>query len=664
MLFALLLVNTTELEAQTDSLYIEETTITSSLRTSALKSIPLTGTEVDLAKIQKMPAIFGNTDPLNFIKTFAGVQTGSEYDSGIYIQGCDNGHNNLNINGVPVFGATHLFGLFSVFNPSHFGEMKFSRSTPVIGTSNRLGGEITMNLPDTTRYPVTGDLSIGLISSQGTFRFKLGNKAYLHISARQSYMNLLYQKWLQVDGEPLRYGFNDFNATFCADLTDKDRIWADAYLGNDKMDMGTMKYNISIGAKWGNATGALHWNHTGENANFRNSIFASRYGIENAIIQNDIRLQIPSDITALGYKGQVRWKDITLGTDITYYVTRPQNPEYEDSNTSDTAQVPVQKGLEGDIYAGYARNLSGNWKIDAGIKGSFFTNLGTAPDFRLSPSLMVSYNAYHLGKAYASYGWQHQYVFQAGLSNIGLPFDFWFLAGSYSKPQSAHTFSLGYEKTFFNGMFSVNADLYYKSLDNQVEYHGDIFDFLSKDYDLERYLHSGKGLNYGVNLMVQKQSGALTGWISYSLGRALRKFNDPEYPGIYPANHERIHEMNAVCSYDLRRWNFSGNFVFASGLPFTAPEAFYISSGMLVTQYGEHNSARMRPYIRLDLAVNFKLTDKGRTESGLNASVYNVLGRNNEVMWKLDVNEQNEFYYRPVAYIMRIMPSISYYYRF
>ena len=164
--------------------------------------------------------------------------------------------------------------------------------------------------------------------------------------------------------------------------------------------------------------------------------------------------------------------------------------------------------------------------------------------------------------------------------------------------------------------------------------------------------------------MLHKQSGSLTGWVSYSWGRALRRFNNPEYTGVYPANHERIHEFNAVCSYKYRDWDFSGTFICASGRPFTAPESYYLSSGKIIMSYGEHNACRMRPYIRMDLSVTYTLNKNEKYENGLNLSIYNVLARKNDVMYKLKINKSNQFAYQPLSFMLRLVPSISYYHKF
>lgn len=228
-LLALPALSGVEAGAQTDSLYMEldSTTLVTRRHTSAIKTVSGGVTQISLSQIQSMPKILGSTDPVNFIKNLPGVQTSSEYDSGIHIQGCDNAHNDISLAGVPIYGANHLFGFFSVFNPSHYTKMSFSRSA----RSNRLGGTLKMELSDTLRHPVSGEVSIGIMSSQGTIGFRCGRKSHLRLSARQSYMNLLYKKWLMIEISPIRYGFGDYNVSWLFTPTPDDRIWLEGYWG-------------------------------------------------------------------------------------------------------------------------------------------------------------------------------------------------------------------------------------------------------------------------------------------------------------------------------------------------------------------------------------------------------------------------------------------------
>ena len=663
-LLFLLCVLRQEAGAQTDSLYLDldAATHVGKRNTSSIQKIDGGSLRVNLDQIQNLPKILGNTDPLSFVRMLPGVQTGSEYDSGINIQGCDNAHNDFSISGVPVFGATHLFGLFSVFNPSHYRNMTFSPSALSAAGANRLGGVLRMELPDTLAGKVGGDLSVGIMSSQGTIGIRTGKKSYLHLSARHSYLNLLYKRWLIMDNDPIRYSFGDYNLTWYVAPTSDDRVWIDLYAGNDSASILANNYNVGLSADWGNLIGALHWEHKGKYCQLDQSVYMSGYRTKVLVEQSPASVEIPSGIGAAGYKAKVAWKEFMFGADVTGYKAMPQSPVHEGLYGESSASES-QTGLEADIWADYTYHFPHDISLTAGLKASAFLSPEKEFSWGLSPLVVLAWNGYNYGSVNLSYGIQRQYVFQTGLSNIGIPMDFWFLAGKHSAPQMAHSASLGYKVEVLGGEVALSADLYYKRLHNQVEYKGDLFDLFTSVYSLDNHLLKGKGHNYGVNLMLHKQSGKFTGWISYSIGRALRSFGHPDYPGIYPANHERIHDLSAVASYDLGKWNFSGNFVLATGRPFTPPEAFYITSGSIITKYGDHNSCRLRSYIRLDISVNRSFIKNDRMENGVNLSVYNVLARKNEVMWRLNVVDER-YAYRPISFFLQVMPSVSYYHKF
>ena len=651
-----------EAKAQTDSLYYEldSTRFTSRKHSSAIKRSDPHVSEIDIDKIQSLPKILGNTDPVGVIKNLPGVQTGSEYDSGIHIQGCDNAHNDISLAGVPVYGANHLFGFFSVFNPSHFGRMSFSRTAE----GNRLGGTLRMEIPDTLIQGLTGDISAGIMSSQGSLGFRTGEKSCMKISARQSYMNLLYKRWLKIEDDPIRYGFGDYNIRWMFRPSDRDKIWIEGYYGQDKAVMSEHNFNVCLDILWGNHSGSVHWEHTGSVLQHRHILFISGYRSNGLMSQNESYLGLNSYINTWGYKGAVQWKDFIWNAEINMHDILPQSPE-SDGLYGNIRQnvIDKQRAVESSISSEYRKALTDRWSIDAGIRGTYYISPEMRHSFSLSPKASISYNGFHLGKLNASYAMHHQYLFLAGLSNIGLPIEFWFAAGSHSSPQYSHQADISYDLNLFHDALALSVNAYYKRLYNQAEYKGDMFDFFNSRYDLDKHLLKGDGWNYGMNFMLHKQTGSVTGWISYSIGRALRRFDNKDYSGIYPANHERIHELNAVCSYQRDRWNFSGTFVYASGLPFTAPEYYYISAGQIITKPGDHNACRMRPYMRMDLSVTFSITKNEKQENGINFSLYNALGRKNDVMYRLNLSE-GKYSYGGMVFFLRWVPSISYFHKF
>ena len=133
--------------AQTDSLHLhlDSTTFVSEKNASMFRIGNDKLTKIDLGQIQSMPKILGNSDPVHFVRLLPGVQTATEYNSSIYIHGCDDAHNEVSVGGVPLFGVNHMLGFFSIFNPEHHSQMSYSASS----SSNMLGGTLRMELPDT-----------------------------------------------------------------------------------------------------------------------------------------------------------------------------------------------------------------------------------------------------------------------------------------------------------------------------------------------------------------------------------------------------------------------------------------------------------------------------------------------------------------------------------
>ena len=188
-----------------------------------------------LSALQGMPKIMGNTDPLHVAELLPGVQTSSEFDAGLHILGCDNAHNEVSLDGTPLYGVQHLLGFFSVFNAAHFQTMTYAPAASLESSSNRLGGLLRMNTMDAVPERTTGEIAVGPMSSQATLRLPIGRRTLLVASAREAYMNLLYSRWMKYDDEQLRYSFGDYNLTLLHQATSRDRLCFNFYGGHDSL---------------------------------------------------------------------------------------------------------------------------------------------------------------------------------------------------------------------------------------------------------------------------------------------------------------------------------------------------------------------------------------------------------------------------------------------
>ena len=163
--------------------------------------------------------------------------------------------------------------------------------------------------------------------------------------------------------------------------------------------------------------------------------------------------------------------------------------------------------------------------------------------------------------------------------------------------------------------------------------------------------------------MLNKLTGKLTGWVSYSFGRAMRKF-DAYGDKWYSANHERIHEVNIVATYKIgKRFDIGGTFVYASGTPFTSVKYFYLMNENILAEFGEKNANRLNDYIRLDISANYDIIKKEKRTAGINLSIYNALCRENEIYYGVKPSE-NGIKFKSISFLTNILPSISFYYKF
>ena len=632
---------------------------------------------ISMSLMDEMPHILGNADPLHYAQLLPGVQTNSEYDAGLHIQGCDNSHNYVSLGGAPVYNAAHLLGFFSIFNAGHFTEMSLQKSPVSASFPNRLGGRVDMLTPtwlaaedSLSVGAVHGELSVGPMSSQGTLRLPIGKRSLLLLSARAAYLNLLYSKWLEVDGDEVKYDFSDYNLSYITQLDDANVLKIEGYWGYDKMKIGQASHGLQGKLKWNNTMAALHWysrSKHGENERRKNwqmeqMVYYSRYANRLNLNEYSFQVGMRSFIFDLGYKGNFSCERWSMGAEVVRHQLLPQDIGISGNLANYQTDTQHQQSMEASAYLQYCQPLGENLLMELGARVSGYHCQKSF--YRVMPHLKFNCDLSPSAKLNLNLGIRNQYLFQTGFSSSGLPTEFWFAADKNHRPQYACHAALQGEFWFAEKEYRLSVETYYKWLMNQIENNSNMFDILFSSYSFDGSLLHGKGYNYGLNLLLEKRRGKLTGWLSGSLGRAMRKFDGEQYQGWYPAGHERIYELNAVATYRInRRLNLGATYVLASGTPYTKVNYAYLMSGNLVTEYGPHNGDRVKPYMRLDLSVSYDFATKGKVRSGINFSLYNVTMHGNDLFYRIKVYD-NHVRYNGFKFLMPIMPSINYYCKF
>ena len=631
---------------------------------SAVRQTRPGGYSWNMQKLDFLPKILGNADPIHYAQMLPGIQTNSEYRSGVNIEGCDNSQNMVSLAGVPVYNAGHMLGFFSVFNGPHFASMDVTLSASSAAYPNRVGGTLEMCPYTAVADTLGGEFSVGLISSQATLRAPLGGRTSLTASLRASYLNLLYGSWLKADGSEIRYSFGDANLSLVHRLTDRDRLFVDFYCGTDRGRFSEASYLAGMKASWGNVMGAFHWLHDTPRWHLRNTLYATSYRNRFSMDFQEMEGRLPSGITDVGWRLSATRGRLGTGCDVAAHFVSPQSIKAEGYHNDITSAAMRQHALECSAYADWRQPLAEALSLCAGVRATMWRT-GSYCSFSADPSLSLRYDDGHGLQLTASCFTRSQYLFQTGFSDAGLPTEFWMACDERNRPLRCLGTAVGAVRMFGRGMWRLSADVFYRRISNQTEYNGTVYDFLNSTYDVNQYLLHGKGRNAGCTVMLQKCAGPLTGWLSYTFTHARRTFPKDGLADTYPANHERPHELNIVAAYSpLRRWTFGATFVWASGTPFTAPTSIGILNGNIIATYGRHNASRLGSYLRLDLSANYKWASRRGMERGVNLSVYNATSHSNELFYRVSANRKGQFAYKPVTFLVDVLPSLSYYCKF
>ncbi len=642
-----------------DSVVVTGTTHGADLRTG------LEGTTYwNMTMMNDLPKIFGNADPIHYSQMLPGISTNGEYDAGLHVMGCENSHNRISLDGTPLYGASHLLGLFSIFNASHFQQM-IIRKNPEASSADFLGAELIMQTHYEPTDTLTGELAVGLISSQGTLRIPVTKKSELAVSLRKCYLNLLYSSLLRDGDSKLKYSFYDANVTYNHHINDYNRLLFNFYIGNDDATMNEKNMMSDMEVKWDNIMSSLKWEYNRAELNMSDNLYFTRNSSKGSLDMTSLAVNLPSSISEWGNRFSAEWKGWTSGLDMSLYRIEPQVPYVKSSFYNVRTDASNTNSFLGALYVDRKWLLNDEINVTGGLRGTYY-HAEENNYFHLSPSLSVVYSPDKQFDMSLNYSFRHQYLVQTGISTINTPLEFWLSAGTYGiEPQKIHNLVFNSRYQTKDGTYSFSFEAYTKWLQNQTEYNGTIYSFVSTSYNLASILLHGKGHNYGFNVMVNKNKGWMTGWLAYAFGRAMRTYDTPMLKGTFPSSHERIHEINGVVTFHIgKRWDIGITGIFASGTPFTAPKTFYVLNRNIISEFGEHNSNRLRSYFRLDGSVNYHLNPTRHIhEQGLNLSVYNIIANKNDLFYYLDFTDKS-YEYKRVSFFMRVMPSISYYMKF
>ena len=674
--------------------------------------------ELDIDKIKTLPAFMGEVDVIKTIHLLPGVSSVSEGGQGFYVRGGGPDQNLVMLDEGVVYNAAHLFGFFSVFNADAVKSVNLIKGGMPANYGGRMSSvlEVNMNEGNNKKFKVKGGL--GAISSRITVEGPLKkDKGSFIISGRRTYIDLIMKAAIP-DTSPFAgssYYFYDFNAKFNYKLTNKDRIFLSGYYGKDVFNFSDREGGFNAKMPWGNGIAALRWNHLFSNKLFMNltSTF-SDYQFSFGSKQDEFRFELFSGVRDVGTKVDFSYfpnskHSIKWGADYIYHTFTPTSVSAQnDSVVFNTGVAQKLYSHETAFYALDDFELNDVIKINAGLRYSMYHHVGpftryVKGDGISTPDSAIQYSKGDVIKFYngleprisarfllpdkssikAGYSYNYQYVHLTSLSAVSLPTDIWYPSTEKAKPEIGWQASIGYFRNFMNDMFETSVEVYFKEMNNMIEYKEGAVPGDEVNDNTDNLLVYGKGWAYGIEFFIKKSVGKFTGWIGYTWAKTDRKFPDLNEGKIYPAKYDRRHDLSIVGTYKLNdRWTFATSFIYATGNTLTLPSSWYVQEQNLLFNYGARNSTRMAPYHRLDISANWyskeyktktdaqgnEIQVKKKIKSNWAFSVYNLYNRANPFFLYVDsdgkfLNGDFKITVKQVS-LFPIIPSVTWNFEF
>ena len=646
--------------------------------------------KVSMEEIKNVPVLFGEKDILKTIQLLPGIKSAGDGSSGFFVRGGGADQNLILLDEATVYNASHLLGFFSTFNSDAIKDVTIYKGDMPAQYGGRLSSllDIKMNDGNNKDYKVSG--GIGLISSRLNVEGPIvKDKGSFMISARRTYADLFLK--LSKDSEvnkSILY-FYDINAKVNYQFGEKNKLYLSGYFGKD--DLG---YSNQFGIRWGNTTATLRWNHIFSSKLFSNASFIySNYNYNIIINQTTNNLSVLSKIKDFTLKEDLQYfagstNKINLGFNLTYHTFTPG--EFKSSVTSSYNPLKLQDkyAFDGALYLADEWRPSNNLKFNAGIRLSAFNLMGpgdfytydnngnviatthyssgkTAKSYlNLQPRFAATHQLDQLSSVKASYSRNVQNLHLLSNTTGSNPTDVWIPSSNNVKPEISDQFSTGYYRNTVNNKYEFSAEMYYKLLQNQIDYKNGAV--LVANQTVESQLVYGIGRAYGLELYAKKKYGKLTGWFSYTLSRTERRIDRVNNDSWYPATQDQTHNVAIVAIYNLgKKWTISGDFVYNTGDAVSWPSGKYQVNGNTVFYYTERNGYRMPSYNRMDISATLLAKKTVKYEGSWTFSVYNAYGRENPYFIQFQNDPADPEKTQAVQYsLFRWIPSVTYNFKF
>ena len=688
---------------QLDSQSLSEVIVSAKRFDENISSTDIGVSSLSIRDIENVPVLFGEKDIMKTIQLLPGVKPAGDGNAGFYVRGGAADQNLILLDGAPVYNASHLLGFFSVFNSNAIKDVKLYKGNIPAEFGGRLSSVMDVKMKEGNNQDFKVDGGIGVISSKLTFEGPIvKDKGSFMVSGRRTYADLFLKLSNNEDQKNTKLYFYDLNLKANYKINENNRVFVSGYFGRD-----VLGYSDQFGFSWGNTTATARWNHLFNNKLFSNtSLIYSDYNYKIGI-NSDVNIDISSRIHDWNLKQEFDYffnenNTIKFGANIIHHTFKPGELNSSDDNVNDFF-IENKFSLESSAYISNTHKILDNLTASYGLRFTNFTQFGpgtivtwnkkgiatdvekyekgevVASYNKFAPRFALTYVVDEKQSVKASYVRTNQFLHMISNSTTSSPTDIWLPTSNNIKPAGSNQYSLGYFRNFNENKWELSSEIYYKNTTGIIDYRTGASTTFNADVESE--LIYGDGRAYGIELLIKKRTGKLTGWVSYTLSRSEHIFEEINNNTWFSAKQDRIHDFSIVASYRFSpRVVASATWVYFTGNAVTFPSGKYMIEGQFVPYYTERNGYRMPDYHRMDVGVtlnnnNFKYEInsntgekervKKRFQSSWNFSIYNVYGRENAYTISFQESTSNPGTTEAVQLaLFKFVPSVSYNFSF
>jgi hypothetical protein len=696
------------LEMIEESTALQEVIVSAKKEDDNVKSIEMSVNKISMKTIQKMPALLGEVDLVRSIQLLPGVSSIGEGSSGFNVRGGGVDQNLVLLDEAPVYNSSHLFGFFSVFNPDAVKDVKLIKGGIPAQYGGRISSILDVKMKEGNAKKLEVNGGIGVIFSRLSIEAPiLKDKASFIFAARRSYIDVLAKPFLKGDIKDSKFNFYDLTAKINYKISEKDVLFLSGYFGRDV-------FGAQFGFDWGNSTTSLRWNHVFNNKLFLNTTaFYSNYAYKlGTNLRNNGKdsFEWNSNIISYSFKPDFTYyispnNSLSFGGQAIYYTFKPGLAIATSAGESRSFGQADKFASEISAYIGNETKLGKSISLQYGVRYSSFDYLGKGFGYTFAPYVfketenaqrrnVLTTKEYKKGESIQNYGnfeprfsanitinnsssiklsynRTAQYLHLMSNTAASTPLDIWTPSTNNIKPQLADQVALGVFKNFGKeeNDFETSIELYYKKLSNQIDYIDNSDLFLNEYFEGD--LLFGKGRAYGAEFFVKKNKGKFNGWLSYTLSRTERQVIGVNANKWFPSRFDRTHVTNIVAMYDLnKRWSFSSNFAFYTGVPYTFPRGKFAYDNFILpdNENSSRNDSRVTNYHRLDLSATL-LAKRGLFKKGTANwvfSIYNAYNRRNafSVYFRQNEDDNTKTEAVKLSIFGSIVPAVTYNFKF